>query len=131
MLHFLLDLRAFGLEEGIFESGLPDFVEKIIPELEVSALLDEFDSVSGYALFVLIFTIIELKELDFDVEVTVFFIFIGGQTKVLFLNVGFDVESGVEAIDIVLLELLPNDTWFALNIKIGHIVEFESVEGGW
>lgn len=77
MLHFRLDFWVFGLQERIFESSLPDFIKEIIPELEVTTFLDEFDSVSGYALFVTLFYIIEFEELDLDIEVAVLFIFLG------------------------------------------------------
>ena len=77
MLHFLLDFWVFGLQERIFESGLPDFVKEIVPELEVATFLDEFYSVSGYTLFAFFFYIIEFKELDLDVEVTVLFVLLG------------------------------------------------------
>lgn len=129
MLHFLLDFWVFGLQERIFESRLPDFVEEIIPELEVAAFLHEFDSVSGYALFVLVGGVFECEELDLHVEIAVLFVLLGRQTEVLLLKVGFDVESRVEAIDVVLAELLPDEAWFALDVKVGHVVELEGVEG--
>jgi len=129
MLHFLLEFWVFGLQERIFQSRLPDFVEEIIPELEVAAFLHEFDSVSGYALFVLVVGLFECEELDLHVEIAVLFVLLGRQTEVLLLKVGFDGESRVEAIDVVLAELLPDEAWFALDVKVGHVVELEGVEG--
>ena len=105
--------------------------ENFVPFLYISLLFYEFDS---YSLFLLWFFLsIWLHKFDFYHDITLYPILfrifgIGNCNFDVFILNSLNNHFVFEEFSVIWLQIIPNNTWHDINIKVSLVIEFTQLE---